>query len=126
VAGWNYSWIAQLGWDKDSWTAPVDAARIPPREDAGRFTAAQLRALVGRLGQAAQAPLFVGDGGYDPIGLTWDLQGVRAQLLVRIRSDRVMYRDPPTRTPNTAGRPRRHGTRFACAEPATGATPTSS
>jgi hypothetical protein len=120
VAGWNYAWIAQLSWAKDSWTAPVDAARIPPREDAGVFTAEQLKVLVGEVGQV---PLVVGDGGYDPIALTRDLAGVRAQLLVRIRCDRVFYRDPPPRTPDTIGRPRRHGDRFVLSEPTTWGDP---
>jgi len=119
VAGWNYAWIAQLSWEQDSWTAPVDAARIPPREDAGRFTAAQITALVGRLGEVGRAPLFVGDAGYDPVGLTVDLAGVGAAVLVRIRSDRVFYTDPPARPPGTVGRPRRHGHRVALADPAT-------
>src|SRR5665213_3634174 len=30
VAGWSYQWITQLDWAFNSWTAPVDAARIPP------------------------------------------------------------------------------------------------
>src|SRR5512144_1602528 len=30
VAGWSYQWITQLDWANDSWTAPMDAARIPP------------------------------------------------------------------------------------------------
>src|SRR5512144_984068 len=29
VAGWSYQWITQLDWANDSWTAPMDAARIP-------------------------------------------------------------------------------------------------
>src|SRR5665213_3234224 len=33
VAGWSYQWIAQLGWAPDSWTAPLDAMRIPPTAD---------------------------------------------------------------------------------------------
>jgi hypothetical protein len=33
-------------------------------------------------------PLFVFDGGYDPVRLALALAGARAQLLVRIRSDR--------------------------------------
>ncbi len=33
VAGWSYQWIAQLGWGRNSWTAPVDARRMHPRED---------------------------------------------------------------------------------------------
>jgi hypothetical protein len=30
VAGWSYSWITALDWAHDSWTAPMDARRIPP------------------------------------------------------------------------------------------------
>src|SRR4051794_33071085 len=67
VAGWCYSWIAQLSWARDSWTAPVDARRVRPGEDVGSVTAGQIRALIGRLGARGQAPLFILDAGYDPI-----------------------------------------------------------
>jgi DDE superfamily endonuclease len=30
IAGWAYQWIAQLGFERDSWTAPVDARRLHP------------------------------------------------------------------------------------------------
>ncbi len=30
VAGWSYQWMAQLGFARDSWTAPVDVRRVPP------------------------------------------------------------------------------------------------
>ena len=32
-AGWAFQWIAQLSFDRDSWTAPVDARRLHPLED---------------------------------------------------------------------------------------------
>jgi hypothetical protein len=44
VAGWNYSWIAGLNWEPNSWTAPLDVRRIHPTEEAGRVTAAQVEA----------------------------------------------------------------------------------
>jgi hypothetical protein len=123
VAGWSYQWIAQLGWEKNSWTAPLDVRRLHPREDTVAVTAAQVTALVTRLGRTAAVPLFVFDAGYDPIALTVALAGVRAQLLVRIRGDRVFYREPPARPAGALGRPRRHGTRFACADPGTWGAP---
>lgn len=95
VAGWSYSWIAQLGWEHSSWTAPLDVRRLHPRQDTSVVTAKQVTALVGRLGEQDPVSLFVFDAGYDPITLTWDLGGVRAQLLVRICADRVFYTDPP-------------------------------
>jgi len=39
VAGWNYSWIAQLNWEANSWTAPLDVRRIQPSEDRRQVTA---------------------------------------------------------------------------------------
>ncbi len=118
VAGWSYQWIAGLSWASDSWTAPLDARRIPPRADPVAATIAQLAELVGRLGDAGPVPLFVFDAGYDPIALGHGLAGTRASILVRIRSDRLFYPDPVAAPAGTVGRPRRHGQRFACAEPA--------
>src|SRR4249919_1869104 len=46
VAGWSYSWITALDWANDSWTAPMEARRIPPTADAVEVTATQVRDLV--------------------------------------------------------------------------------
>ena len=43
--------------------------------------------------------------------------------MVRIRDDRVFYTDPAPTEPGTIGRPRRHGHRFSCANPATWPAP---
>jgi hypothetical protein len=123
VAGWWYQLISQLNFGKDSWTWPVDCRRIPPLGDQVTATAGQVRDLLSRLGTVAQAPLFAFDGGYDPIALTDELAGENAQLLVRIKGDRVFYADPPTRAAGGRGRPRRHGARFGCKEPATWPAP---
>jgi hypothetical protein len=123
VAGWNYSWIAGLNWAADSWTAPLDVRRIGPTEDTGRTTAGQVGALVGRLGTDGPVPLFVFDAGYDPIALSVDLAAVRAAVLVRIRADRVFFAAPVPPAAGRAGRPRRHGQRFACADPASWPVP---
>ncbi len=119
VAGWCYSWIAQQGWARDSWTAPLDVRRLVPGENLGQATAAQIRTLTGRLGSLQRVPLFVFDAGYDPIALTADLADVPVAVLVRIRADRVFYTDPDPRAPGQIGRPRRHGARLCCVDPAT-------
>src|SRR3954471_20821887 len=122
VAGWCYSWIAQLGFERDSWTAPVDAHRVPAGEDIGRVTAAQVRALTARLPRRAVVPLFVFDAGYDPIALTVDLADLPVAILARIRCDRVFYAAPAA-VPGRLGRPPRHGARFLCADPASWPAP---
>jgi hypothetical protein len=122
VAGWWYQQVSQLSFGKDSWTWPVDCRRIGPLDDQVTATAGQVRDLLGRLGPAAQVPLFAFDGGYDPIALTEELAGENAQLLVRVKGDRVFYADPPARACGK-GRPRRHGARFDCKNPATWGPP---
>jgi hypothetical protein len=123
VAGWSYQWVAQLSWANDSWTAPMDARRIAPDEDRVAVTVEQVLGLAGRLGADGDVPAFVFDAGYDPAALTWALAGARAQIVVRIRDDRVFHHDPPPRPPGAKGRPARHGARFACADPATWPAP---
>jgi DDE superfamily endonuclease len=123
VAGWSYQWVSQLSWALDSWTTPLDARRIPPSMDTVDATVAQIRELVDRLPAAGPVPTFVFDAGYDPIALSHELAETPAAVLVRIRSDRVFYADPPTRAPGDIGRPRRHGTRFGCTDPDSWPTP---
>jgi DDE superfamily endonuclease len=123
IAGWAFQWIAQVSFDRDSWTAPVDAARLHPLDDADQMAAAQIRALLGRLPAGGPVPLFVFDGGYDSAQLTLDLAEAPAAVLVRLRSDRCFYADPPPPPPGKTGRPRRHGAKFNCADPATWPTP---
>lgn len=118
VAGWSYSWISQLSWARDSWTAPLDARRISPTQNSTDVTASQVADLVGRLDANSPTPTFVFDAGYDPIALTDALSTVRANIVVRIRADRVFHTDPTAAAPGTIGRPRRHGTRFGLAESA--------
>jgi DDE superfamily endonuclease len=107
VAGWNYQWISQLNFSRDSWTAPADAIRIPPDADTTTATIDQVRQTVKTLPADGEVPMFVLDAGYDPAGLSYGLADVRAQILVRIRSDRVFFTDPPERSPHPerAGRP---------------------
>jgi DDE superfamily endonuclease len=124
VAGWAFQWICQLGFARDSWTAPVDARRLQPTEDTDHTAAIQIRALLGRLPTNKQPPLFVFDAGYDSAQLSLDLADAQAAVLVRLRADRCFYADPPPRPPGAGGRPRRHGAKFAFADPATWLVPT--
>ena len=125
IAGWAYQWICQLSFERNSWTAPVDARRLHPLEDTDQTAAAQVHALLERLPASGPVPLFVFDAGYDSAQLTLDLADAPAAVLVRLRSDRCFYADPPpaTRSPK-GGRPPRHGAKFNCADPATWPVPT--
>jgi hypothetical protein len=124
VAGWAFQWICQLGFARDSWTAPVDARRLKPLDDTDQTAAVQIRALLARLPASEAVPLFVFDAGYDSAQLSLDLADLPVGVLVRLRSDRCFYHDPPPRPPGAGGRPRRHGAKFAFADPTTWPTPT--
>jgi hypothetical protein len=124
VAGWAWQWICQLSFDRDSWTAPVDAARLHPLNDTDQTAAAQIHALLGRLPAGRPIPWFAFDAGYDSAQLTLDLAAAGVAVLVRLRADRCFYADPPPPPPGGTGRPRRHGAKSNCADPATWPTPT--
>jgi DDE superfamily endonuclease len=126
VAGWAFQWIAQLGFQRDSWTAPVDATRLHPLDDTDQIAAGQIRALLTRLPAGGPVPWCVFDAGYGSAQLTLDLADASVVVLVRLRSDRCFYHDPPPRPPGAGGRPRRHGAKFAFADPTTWSTPTAS
>jgi hypothetical protein len=124
VAGWAFQWVCQLGFARDSWTAPVDARRLHPLDDTDHSAAGQVRALLARLPAGGPVPWLVFDAGYDPAQSSLDLAEARVAVLVRLRSDRCLDADPPPRPPGAGGRPRRHGAKFACADPATWPAPT--
>jgi hypothetical protein len=123
VAGWAYQWIAQLSPARDSWTAPIDARRLHPSANANQAAVTQIRDLV-RVLPGRPAPLFVFDAGYDPVQLSLGLTDTRATILVRLRSGRCFYADPPPAPPGRVGRPRRHGAKLDTGDPATWPAPT--
>ncbi|MFJ4382655.1 NF041680 family putative transposase [Streptomyces albidoflavus] len=126
VPGWQYSFVAALETGRTSWCALLDAVRLGPADDATLVTAAQLREVVGRLIAAGHWKLgdpeivVVMDAGYDVAYLSHALAGLPVVLVGRLRSDRVMLRDPgPARSGPRGGRPRRHGGVLAFARPET-------
>jgi hypothetical protein len=120
VAGWAFQWIARLSFSPDSWTAPLDAARLRPHDHHNQAAITQVHALVERLPAGCAPPLFVFDAGYDPCQLGLGLGDVEAAILVRLRSGRCFYADPPP-APRSCkgGRPRRRGAKLDCADPTT-------
>ncbi|MTD59690.1 transposase, partial [Amycolatopsis sp. RM579] len=129
VPGWPYSVVCALETGRHSWTAPLDARRLAPGDDAATVTATQLRQVVTDLITAGHwRPgdpdiLIVADAGYDGPRLSFLLDDLPVAMLVRMRSDRVLRRPAPPHTPGTLGRPRRHGGEFVFGDPATWGPP---
>src|SRR5215204_719128 len=124
VAGWAYQWLVQLNFERDSWTTPLDARRVHPTQNANRIALDQITDLLSHLPRGGTSPLFVFDAGYNSAQLTQGLGEMPASVLVRLRADRCFYADPPPAVPSPkGGRPRQHGAKFACKDPATWPTP---
>jgi hypothetical protein len=129
IPEWPYSVICALEPGRSSWTAPLDARRLAPGEDAAQVTAAQVRQVVTGLIAAGQwRPgdpdiLIVADAGYDAPRLAYLLADLPVAVLGRMRSDRVLRRAAAPPAPGTRGRPRRHGGEFVFGDPATWGTP---
>ena len=126
VPGWAYQWLVRLSPARDSWTAPVDVRRVRPEEKPTAVAVAQLRALVagGPAAPAAGPPLVLCDAGYDASGFTHALAGTPVALLIRLRSNRCFWFAPERPARARGGRPRQHGAKFVCNDPATWPTPT--
>ncbi|PFG50992.1 DDE superfamily endonuclease [Amycolatopsis sulphurea] len=129
IPGWPYSFVAALETGRTSWTAVLDAVRLGPADDATAVTAAQLRAVVGRIIDAGHwqpadpSILIVADAGYDLPRLAFVLADLPVEVVGRIRSDRVMLRPAPPRRPGAPGRRAKHGGVFTLADPASWHTP---
>jgi hypothetical protein len=127
IPGWPYQVVAVLESGRSSWTAPLDAVRLAPGDDATEVTAAQIRGVWARLRAAGQwadgdpSILVVCDAGYDVIRLAFLLADLPVRLLARIRSDRVFY--APAQAYAGTGRPSRHGTAMRLDDPATWPAP---
>ncbi len=117
--------IAALEPGRTSWTAVPDAVRLGPDDDGIAVAAARVRDVITRLIAAGHwrngdpAILVIFDAGYDVTRLSFLLADLPAQVLGRLRSDRVMQLPTPPRQPHTRGRPRKHGGELALADPAT-------
>ena len=129
IPGWPYSVVAALEPGRTSWTAVLDAVRLGPDDDAIAVTAAQVRDVITRLVTAGHwregdpAILVIFDAGYDIPRLSLLLADLPAEVLGRLRSDRVMQLPAPPRQPHAVGRPRKHGGELALADPASWPVP---
>jgi hypothetical protein len=126
IPGWPYQLVVALESGATSWTAVLDAVRLRPADEATAVTAAQLRAVVGRLRAAGhwqpgdRPILVVLDSGYDIHRLAFVLADLPVHLIGRIRADRVLLGPAASRPrggPGPTGRPRRHGAAMTLADP---------
>jgi hypothetical protein len=94
--------------------------RVRPGENLNQVAAEQIHSWLGHAPPTpagAPPPIFSFDAGYDSVPLSLAVADAPLGLLVRLRSGRCFYADPTRQLP--IGRPRRHGAKFVCNDPAT-------
>jgi len=116
--GHTYSWLVRLVERGTSWCMPLDIARVPTESSDSQVGSEQVAALAKH---KSSPKVIVADSLYCNatfLSIFLTLQFVYA--LVRIRSNRVLYEEPPERQPGQLGRPRKHGPKFKLSEPSRG------
>lgn len=116
VPAWEYEWLVAVPAPGTGWVLPLDVRRRGPSD--GTPTAVAITLVRGALARhPVEAPRPVGalDSGYDPVQLA--RARLAADLLVRLRSNRVFYRAPGPY--QGRGAPRKYGAAFRLSDPAT-------
>ena len=117
--GYPYSLLEWCAEPHSSWSLPVDVRRVPSTKTAQEVGADQITSLSETRAACLEAlDIVAADGKYGHSGFLRAVQGLRNGIVVRLRSDRVLYHAPPPPT-GKRGRPRVHGERFAFKEPDT-------
>jgi Transposase DDE domain len=112
VPAWAYQWLVVVADPAGSWVLPLDVQRRGPT--AASATAVALEQITAARAAQPQTsrPVVTLDSGYDLDALA--RAQVDADLLVRLKKSRVLYRDPQLQPGR--GRPRLHGQQFRLAD----------
>jgi hypothetical protein len=111
----RYSWLVRLIEWRSSWCMPQDVRRVSTESTDSAVGAEQVAALAER---TDRAKVVVADSLYGNViflGIFLVVQNLYA--LVRLRSNRNLYEEPPERQPEQRGRPRVHGRKFKLSAP---------
>ena len=102
------------------WAPPYDAERVPTTTPYVEVGQAQCRDVVRHHDEAPENLLFVGDNGFCRRPFIYPLVAEEGtNVVVRLRSNQVVYGPPPPREKGKRGRPRLYGARFALNDPTT-------
>lgn len=102
------------------WSPFLDVQRVGIKEDAAAVGCWQVRRLLQERLAPPEQILTVADSRYGKPAFVYPLVGEEgSNLVVRLRSNRVVYGPPPPQDSKGPGRPRQYGARFALSDPTT-------
>lgn len=114
--GHVYSWVVRLVERGTSWCMPLDIRRVPTESTDSQVGGEQVAALDEQ--DDSRPKVVVADSLYCNVVFLSAFMALRSiYALVRIRSNRVLYEEPPERKPRQKGRPRKHGAKFKLSAP---------
>lgn len=115
VVGHRYSWLVRVVKWRTSWCMPQDIERVATTSSDSQVGAKQVEALAQR---NHRPKVVVADSLYCTIVfLSAFLVSQFTYALVRMRSNQVLYEEPPERQPHQKGRPAKHGSKFKLSSP---------
>jgi hypothetical protein len=115
VPGIAYSVLARVSITDTVLTCPVSARRAAPGADRATVAAEQIRDLCARL-PPGTVPLIVADAGYSAPRIAPFLGGC-ADLCIRLRANRALYREPAPDVTGYRGRPVLYGAQMPIFRP---------
>ncbi|MDJ0799164.1 MAG: NF041680 family putative transposase [Calothrix sp. MO_167.B12] len=119
--GQGYSTIAWIPEDSGSWALPLRHERITSWETPIEKATWQLQQVCEHL---PTRPITVWDSEYGCAPFVHKTAKIKADILVRLRSNLCLWGPPPAYSGR--GRPRKHGDKFKLNEPSTWSSPTQS
>lgn len=113
--GWQFSTVVVLPEQASSWTYILDQQRIGSQQTSTQVAAEQLGQVLPHL---PCRPIVTTDRWYSCKGFLLDTEGLACDKLLRVKCNRVFYRQAPAPT-GKRGAPRKDGERFQCNKPET-------
>lgn len=118
IVGQSYSTLAWIAEDSGSWALPLCHERITSFETPASKAAFQLKQVTRQL---AVRPLAIYDRGYGNASFVNQTDGIAADLLLRVASNRCVYGAP--REYQGRGAPAKHGHKMKLNDPETWSVP---
>ena len=113
--GHRYSWLVRLMKWRTSWCMPQDVQRVKTSSSDSQVAAEQVKSLAER---SQRLKVVVADSLYcNATFLVAFLLVQSVYALVRMKSNQVLFEEPPERQPSQRGRPRKHGAKFRLSAP---------
>lgn len=121
--------LPERGPGEPPWTPVLSARRVAWHQTPAKVAAAQIVALAEdkSMGWSGQLSVVVADSRYSVSPYLSPVEALQDVVIItRLRSDRVLYRQPPPRLPGKRGRPKRYGEAFRLGDKATHVPPDAS